>query len=94
MFSQPPERLFGGVQNEALCLALAETRPAGAALAAMPAGSHPLMRQVSDAIEKRARALLSGLADDDGAEPEPPPKAKAAPGKNRKLSKPKAARSS
>jgi len=48
--------------------ALAETRNAAANVAAMPAGPHPLMAQVTEAIEGRARALLSGLADETGAE--------------------------
>ena len=48
--------------------ALAETRNAAADVAAMPAGPHPLMAQVTEAIEGRARALLSGLADETGAE--------------------------
>lgn len=50
--------------------ALAETRNAAADVAAMPAGAHPLMTQVTEAIEGRARALLHGLADGTGAEPE------------------------
>lgn len=70
--------------------ALVETRKAAAEVAAMPAGPNPLMTQVSDAIEKRARALLSGLADDAGAEDDAPPKTKAAPSKGRRVSKPKA----
>ncbi|MBC7830652.1 MAG: type II toxin-antitoxin system HipA family toxin [Hyphomicrobium sp.] len=50
---------------EALAKAtLAETRNAAADVAAMPAGAHPLMQQVTEAIEARARALLSGLIDD------------------------------
>ncbi len=31
----------------------------------MPAGAHPLMQQVTEAIEARARALLSGLSEDE-----------------------------
>ncbi len=51
---------------EALAKAtLVETRNAAADVAAMPAGAHPLMQQVTEAIEARARALLSGLTDDD-----------------------------
>ncbi len=41
---------------------LAETGNAAADVAAMPAGAHPLMETVTAAIEKRARALLSGLS--------------------------------
>jgi serine/threonine-protein kinase HipA len=52
--------------------ALVETRNAAADVAAMPAGPHPLMETVTSAIEKRARALLSGLADTEAADPEPP----------------------
>jgi len=48
--------------------ALAETRNAAADVATMPAGPHPLMAQVTEAIEGRARALLSGLADETGTE--------------------------
>ncbi len=48
---------------------LAETRNAAADVAAMPAGAHPLMEQVCEAIEERARALLSGLEDEAPATP-------------------------
>jgi serine/threonine-protein kinase HipA len=50
--------------------ALVETRKAAAEVAAMPAGGHPLMETVTASIEKRARALLSGLSDEAGAEPD------------------------
>jgi serine/threonine-protein kinase HipA len=69
--------------------ALVETRNAGADVAAMPAGGHPLIETVSTAIEKRARALLSGLADELGTEQEAPP-VKTAAIKGRRVSKPKA----
>lgn len=73
--------------------ALAETRNAAADVAAMPAGGHPLMKQVSEAIEKRARALLSGLADDAGVEDDAPKgKPPISTPKARRVSKPKAAR--
>jgi serine/threonine-protein kinase HipA len=50
---------------EALAKAtLEETRNAAADVAAMPAGAHPLMQQVTAAVEGRARALLSGLTDE------------------------------
>ena len=53
---------------EALAKAtLTETRNAAADVAAMPAGAHPLMQQVTEAIEGRARALLSGLTEDEPA---------------------------
>jgi serine/threonine-protein kinase HipA len=53
---------------EALAKAtLVETRNAAAEVAAMPAGAHPLMQQVTEAIEARARALLSGLTEDEAA---------------------------
>jgi serine/threonine-protein kinase HipA len=71
--------------------ALAETRNASAEVAAMPAGGHPLMTQVSEAIEKRARAILSGLSDDAGADAEAAP-AKMKPVAKRRVSKPKVAR--
>jgi len=57
----------------------------------MPAGAHPLMETVTASIEKRARALLSGLADDTGAEDDALAQ-KAPAAKGRKVSKPKAAR--
>ena len=44
---------------------LIETRNAAADVAAMPAGPHPLMQQVTEAIEGRARVLLSGLTEDE-----------------------------
>jgi serine/threonine-protein kinase HipA len=62
--------------------ALTETRAAAAEVAAMPAGPHPLMEQACEAIEARAKALLSGLADDSAAEE------KAAPAKEAKTRKP------
>jgi len=60
--------------------ALAETRKAAADVAAMPAGAHPLMQQVCEAIEDRARALLSGLEDEEGSDAP----GEAAPKKTRK----------
>ena len=51
---------------------LIETRNAAADVAAMPAGPHPLMQQVTEAIEGRARALLSGLTEDEPVGAEPP----------------------
>jgi serine/threonine-protein kinase HipA len=52
--------------------ALAEARNAAADVAAMPAGAHPLMAQVTQAIEGRARAILSGLDDHTAADDAPP----------------------
>jgi hypothetical protein len=54
----------------------------------MPAGGHPLMQQVCEAIEDRARALLSGLEDDAPHEPAPsaPAAAKRKPKKPRQIS--------
>jgi serine/threonine-protein kinase HipA len=43
---------------------LQEVRAAAAEVAAMPAGPHPLMEQVCEALEKRARAVLAGLDED------------------------------
>ena len=66
-------RLIARVETLAKA-ALAEARNAAADVAAMPAGAHPLMQQVTEAIEARARALLSGLADEapsETAKPEP-----------------------
>ncbi len=62
-------RLLARVETLAKA-ALIETKRAAADVAAMPAGAHPLMQQVTEAIEGRARALLSGLADTEAAEPE------------------------
>jgi hypothetical protein len=45
----------------------------------MPAGGHPLLEQACEAIEGRARALLSGLEDEAGtpaAAPKKPRKRK------------------
>ena len=61
--------------------ALTETRAAAAEVAAMPAGPHPLMGQACEAIEARAKALLSGLADDSAT------KEKAEPAKEAKTRK-------
>jgi len=51
---------------------LAEARKAADDVAAMPAGGHPLMEQACEALEARARALLSGVADEEGAEDQKP----------------------
>ena len=60
---------------EALAKAtLVEARNAAADVAAMPAGAHPLMQQATEAIEARARALLSGLTEDEQAGEAPPAK--------------------
>jgi serine/threonine-protein kinase HipA len=59
-------RLIARVETLAKA-ALIETRHAAADVAAMPAGAHPLMQQVTEAIEGRARALLSGLTEDEPA---------------------------
>jgi serine/threonine-protein kinase HipA len=53
---------------------LSETRNAAAEVAAMPAGGHPLLEQACDAIEGRARALLSGLEEDHTSATEALPK--------------------
>ncbi len=71
--------------------ALIETRNAAAEVAAMPAGAHPLMQQVAEAIEGRARALLSGLADRGEAEAEMSP---AAAPTRKPVSKPRKAKRS
>ena len=66
-------RLIARVETLAKA-ALAEARNAAADVAAMPDGAHPMMQQVTEAIEARARALLSGLADEapsETAKPEP-----------------------
>ena len=90
-------RLIARVETLARA-ALTETRNAAAEVAAMPAGAHPLMEQVCEAIEGRARALLSGLEDDTPNEPAqsasaetaarkmaPPTLAKRKPSKRRKI---------
>ena len=66
---------------------LAETRNAAADVAAMPAGAHPLMSQVTEAIEGRARALLSGLTEDEPAESPAPKPSKTASKPARKSTK-------
>jgi serine/threonine-protein kinase HipA len=74
---------------EALAKAtLAEAKNAAKDVAAMPAGAHPLMQQATQAIEGRARAILSGLDDHtaaDDAAPDPP--ARPAGGTPRKRAK-------
>ena len=65
-------------------VALAETRAASAEVAAMPAGPHPLMEQACEAIEGRARALLSGLDEDEAVTQE----ADASPVQEKKPRKP------
>lgn len=60
---------------------LVEASPAAEAVAAMPAGGHALLPRFVEAIEMRARAILSGLDEADGkagsapeaAEPRPAP---------------------
>ena len=70
--------------------ALAEAKNAAADVAAMPAGAHPLMAQVTQAIEGRARAILSGLDDHTAADDAPP----AAPAGSTPRKRAKAARAS
>jgi serine/threonine-protein kinase HipA len=70
--------------------ALAEAKNAAADVAAMPAGAHPLMTQVTQAIEGRARAILSGLDDHTAADDAPP----AAPASGAPRKRAKAARAS
>jgi serine/threonine-protein kinase HipA len=70
--------------------ALAEAKNAAADVAAMPAGAHPLMAQVTQAIEGRARAILSGLDDHTAADDAPP----AAPAGGAPRKRAKAARAS
>jgi serine/threonine-protein kinase HipA len=43
---------------------LAKAGASAKAVAALPAGDHPLMPKVVEALEDRARAILSGLTDD------------------------------
>jgi serine/threonine-protein kinase HipA len=62
---------------------LKHTRNAAADVAAMPAGTHPLMEQVCVSIETRAQAVLSGLDDETGAE-EPTADGEKKPRKRRK----------
>lgn len=54
---------------------LAEAQPAADAVAAMPAGTHVLMPRFVEAIQARARAVLTGLDETD----QPPPIAAASP---------------
>jgi serine/threonine-protein kinase HipA len=67
-------RLIARVETLAKA-ALAETRNAASDVAAMPAGGHPLLTQVTEAIDGRVRTLLAGLADDAGADDEAPTEA-------------------
>ncbi len=45
--------------------AIAETEPAASEVAAMPAGDHPILHQAQQAVEQRARLLLSQLHEED-----------------------------
>lgn len=47
---------------------LAKTASTAKEVAALPAGDHPLMPRFVEALETRARAILSGLADDSALE--------------------------
>lgn len=67
--------------------ALAETKGAAADVGAMPAGAHPIMTQVTEAIEGRARALLAGLKEETAASPV---RASGKAAKPRKVSAPRA----
>jgi serine/threonine-protein kinase HipA len=69
---------------------LAESKNVAAEVAAMPAGAHPLMQQVTEAIEGRARAVLAGLEDRAAADDAPP----AAPAGGAPRKRAKSARSS
>lgn len=62
-----PPRLIKRVE-ELAGRVLREARQAGEEVAAMPAGTHPLLPKFVDAIEARARAVLAGLADRSGAD--------------------------
>lgn len=58
------------------------------AVEAMPAGSHPMLKHIRSAIERRARAVLTGLEDKSvGKTPTVPASAAAAPTKARPLKK-------
>ena len=70
-----PSALLGRVGELARKVA-AQARPAGDAVAAMPAGSHPLLSPFVEAIEARCRAVLVGLEDEQAP---PPPAAPATP---------------
>lgn len=86
-----PPRLLKRVEDLAVSV-LREIHAAAEAVAAMPAGTHPLLPKFVEAIETRARAVIFGLNDISGADeenetssPQPsppqPPKKKAAPRK-------------
>jgi serine/threonine-protein kinase HipA len=47
---------------------LAKASAAAKEVAALPAGDHPLMPKIVEALEDRARAILSGLADDSSSD--------------------------
>ncbi|MEZ5910128.1 MAG: type II toxin-antitoxin system HipA family toxin [Hyphomicrobiaceae bacterium] len=90
-------RLMARVKALALAT-LAEARSAAEEVAAMPAGPHPLLPKVVEAIEARARALLIGLDDTETAaaeaegaaaeaSPQAEPQASPAPPKRRRSAK-------
>jgi len=45
--------------------AIAQAQPAASEVAAMPAGNHPILHQTQQAVEQRARRLLSQLHEED-----------------------------
>jgi serine/threonine-protein kinase HipA len=64
-----PARLVRRVEELAGRVAR-EASPAAEAVAAMPAGGHPLLPRLVEAIEARARAVIAGLSDLSGADEE------------------------
>ena len=56
------------VIDRVACLAksaIAQAQPAASEVAAMPAGDHPILHQTQQAVEQRARRLLSQLHEED-----------------------------
>jgi serine/threonine-protein kinase HipA len=70
---------------------LRETTGAATEANAMPAGTHVMMPAFVEAIETRARAIISGLGEDEPKPIAPKPKTSEASGKKPRKRKPKAA---
>ena len=67
-----------------------QVKAAEAEVDAMPAGTHALMPAFVEAIEARARAILSGLSEDKPRRPTPSPTTLASPAKRSRTKKAKA----
>ncbi len=67
-----------------------EVKAAEAEVDAMPAGTHALMPAFVEAIEARARAIISGLSEDKPRRPTPSPTTLTPPAKRSRTKKAKA----